>query len=110
MVETLFENKKDDLFLVLSHMWYFFFLPRDTHTIQPTFDMAQYPRAEYHLDDTEATIRRLQFACNLVMHTVNHLLIVNYVTDDRKSLLIRGATIHCSTESSPRCDAPGQLT
>jgi hypothetical protein len=68
--------------------------------------MPQYPRAEYHLDNDEAKIRSLQFTCDphsdksrwispaqhkgtLVMHTANHPLVVNYIADDRKSILVR---------------------
>jgi hypothetical protein len=67
--------------------------------------MAQYPPATYHLDDDEQTIRGLEFKCNphsdksmwispvghrgvLTMHTKTHPLLINYIADDRKSILI----------------------
>ena len=70
--------------------------------------MANYPPAVYHLDNDETTIRDLIFECKphrtnpksrwispqvhngvLTLHTKLHPLVINYIADDRKSLLVR---------------------
>ena len=89
-----------------------FFFPASPHLSeqrpppQPTRMAQQYPLAIYDLDADEQTIRDLVFACNthsdtsvwispqnhrgtLTLHSKTHPLSMNYVADDRNSVLVK---------------------